>query len=599
MKDVAIVGAGPSGLIALKLLLEKNYTATIYESSSKIGGTFAHKTYDDGALVSSRLLTAFSDFRFSGKAANKDHPSIPEYLEYLEQYCDRFKLWDHIVFNADVLKIERNTSNNQYTLNIGNKYVNQNQEQIQVDAVCICSGLHNIPRKPHIQSFHKFTGQSLHSSIYKERSLFTDQKVLIVGAGETGLDLSYRAAVAHATSVVLSARSGFLSVPHEWYDGAPLDSFITNLFECAYQHRWLEYFKIKWRFTTPFIRLAFMIGSGSSSGWNQWAGTKTTVVARGHHIINKSVKAMAYINRPLKKKSFLGRWIYSKLDDVTDPTAPDIQTTYATPMKALGGKQIEMSDGSVQEFDMIVFCTGYKQKFPFIPASMERTNGRRRRRRRRSGSNEEGNSYEKEDKYGYKYGDQDQDEDQMGDEKEDQDQDDPLPEIHNIVSSSDPNVAYIGFVRPNVGAIPPMSEIQVMWWIQHMEKKLITTVIPSYHLMGTNKRTGSYAVDYGAYCSDLAREIGCMPSLMAWFWKSPKIAIGYALGQSYSTYFRLEGPYQCDECVEIAKNELFEPVRRRPMVTNVLFVMICVLFGILNGTCWLIETMFFILWNQF
>ena len=545
MKHVAIIGAGPSGLVALKTLLETGrYTATLYESTEVIGGTFAHKTYDDGALVSSRLLTAFSDFRFKGKAAAKDHPTIPEYLEYLQQYADYFKLWEHISFNSPVSIVRRNASTGRYNITV-NVIATSVAVQVQADAVCICSGLHNIPNLPTISSFEKFQGQSLHSSQYKERAMFEGKRVLVVGAGETGCDIAYRAAIAHAKSVLLSARSGFLSVPHEWYDGAPLDSFITNLFECSYQHRWLEYFKIKWRFTTPFIRLGFLLGSGSSSGWNQWALTKTTTVARGHHIINKSVRCMPYINRPLKRTSFLGRWLYSDGDNI-DANAPDIDTTYATPTKVLGkkSKTIEMSNGDVHDFDLVVFCTGYKQYFPFLP-------------------NNNGG----------------------------QDIDDPLPDVHNIVSQEDPYLSYIGFVRPNVGAIPPMSEIQIMWWIQHMEGQLQCKCSPTYHLMGDNKRTGSYAVDYGAYCSDLAREIGCLPSLTYWIWKSPKIFLGYSLGQSYATYFRLEGPFQCDEAQEIAEDELWEPVWKRPLVTNVLFVSIILFFGVLNGCCVVIETL--------
>ena len=41
---ILIIGAGPSGLVTLKTLLENNYNAIILEASSKIGGTFANLT---------------------------------------------------------------------------------------------------------------------------------------------------------------------------------------------------------------------------------------------------------------------------------------------------------------------------------------------------------------------------------------------------------------------------------------------------------------------------------------------------------------------------------------------------------------------------
>ena len=125
-----------------------------------------------------------------------------------------------------------------------------------------------------------------------------------------------------------------------------------------------------------------------------------------------------------------------------------------------------------------------------------------------------------------------------------------------------------------------------------MEDKLCCSVDPTYHLMGENKRTGSYAVDFGAYMNDLAREIGAMPDLLQWLWKSPTVAVGYALGQSYSTYFRLQGPFMHKDCQVIAETELWEPVRSRPLVTNVLFLSIICLFGVVNSVCWVLEMVF-------
>ena len=66
-------------------------------------------------------------------------------------------------------------------------------------------------------------------------------------------------------------------MPHDFADGVPLDSFITNLFESCYQHPWVEAVKLKWTFTTLPIRAGFFLSSGSSNGFNQWAGTREDV----------------------------------------------------------------------------------------------------------------------------------------------------------------------------------------------------------------------------------------------------------------------------------------------------------------------------------
>lgn len=48
----------------------------------------------------------------------------------------------------------------------------------------------------------------------------------------------------------------------------------------------------------------------------------------------------------------------------------------------------------------------------------------------------------------------------------------PAPTLHNILHPSCPRVGHIGFVRPNVGAIPPMAEMQVMWWLAYNKNNL-------------------------------------------------------------------------------------------------------------------------------
>ena len=90
---------------------------------------------------------------------------------------------------------------------------------------------------------------------------------------------------------------------------------ISNLFESSYVHPWAERLKLRWLFTTHAIRAGFWLSTGSAVGFNQWGGgLPFHEVQRGHHIINKSTKAMPWINRPLKRTSFLGRHVFSWAD---------------------------------------------------------------------------------------------------------------------------------------------------------------------------------------------------------------------------------------------------------------------------------------------
>lgn len=124
------------------------------------------------------------------------------------------------------------------------------------------------------------------------------------------MDLAHRAVLnPSCKSVGLSVRNGLLSIPHNLARDRPLDVFITNLFESAYEHPWVHALRLRWLLSTILIRI-FLFLTGSSNGFNQWA-VPTTPVRRGYHIINKSHAAMSHLNVPIKKRSVWGRlWLW-------------------------------------------------------------------------------------------------------------------------------------------------------------------------------------------------------------------------------------------------------------------------------------------------
>lgn len=76
---VAIIGAGPAGLVACKTFLKAAdsqypFDPIVFEGEDDIGGTFRYRGYDGATLVSSKQLTSFSDFRLPFEHA--DHLSL-------------------------------------------------------------------------------------------------------------------------------------------------------------------------------------------------------------------------------------------------------------------------------------------------------------------------------------------------------------------------------------------------------------------------------------------------------------------------------------------------------------------------------------------
>jgi dimethylaniline monooxygenase (N-oxide forming) len=82
VQTIAVIGAGASGLVAIKHLREAGYDVTCFEQDSTIAGTFQNKAYDDSCLVSSKYITPFSDLRLGAECCA--HQSLPDYCAYLQ-----------------------------------------------------------------------------------------------------------------------------------------------------------------------------------------------------------------------------------------------------------------------------------------------------------------------------------------------------------------------------------------------------------------------------------------------------------------------------------------------------------------------------------
>ena len=280
-ETIAVIGAGASGLVTAKYCLEAGFDVVVFEASERIGGVFGLQAgYDDGALVSSKFLTAFSDFRHG--PSDPIHLSFTQYEAYLGEYAKAFGVAPRIRFGTNVVRVER-VGDAAYDVTVSAPDGGGGAGALATErfsAVAVCSGAHNVPLVPS-SSLAGFAGEVLHSSAYKDKAQLRGKRVLVVGSQETAMDLAYRAIKAPAASLAMVVRRGFLSVPHV-LAGEPLDCLITNAFEATWQHEWVERLRLKWHMSTFFIRLGFLLGSGSHAGWNQWVGG-VRYVRRGYN----------------------------------------------------------------------------------------------------------------------------------------------------------------------------------------------------------------------------------------------------------------------------------------------------------------------------
>ncbi|KAL6883282.1 hypothetical protein ACP4OV_010696 [Aristida adscensionis] len=103
-KRVVVVGAGMSGLVACKHLLERGYRPVVFEADTVLGGVWA-RTPDCTQLQTPRPLYQYSDFLWPESVAEA-FPSHRQVAAYLDAYARRFGVLDCVRFGRRVVGME-------------------------------------------------------------------------------------------------------------------------------------------------------------------------------------------------------------------------------------------------------------------------------------------------------------------------------------------------------------------------------------------------------------------------------------------------------------------------------------------------------------
>ena len=106
---VCVIGAGASGLTAIKNLREHGFGVDCYERETSVGGAWNWRhdrspVYASTHLISSKPFTQFPDFPMPDSWP--DYPHHSQLLSYLERYADHFELRPHVWFGTEVVRVE-------------------------------------------------------------------------------------------------------------------------------------------------------------------------------------------------------------------------------------------------------------------------------------------------------------------------------------------------------------------------------------------------------------------------------------------------------------------------------------------------------------
>ena len=208
MTEILIVGAGPSGLAALKEMREAGFDATAVDARPSFGGVFALDsgvTYDRLHLTISSVFMAFSDFPPPDVDKGVKFWSQREYYAYLAAYVEHFGLAPHIQLQTRVESAHYDHRTKRWDVRL-TEHVGGEQpvtSRRSVDKLIVASGASHTPLVP--EFLEGFEGELLHSSDYHNEEQVRGKRVLVVGMGEGASDVATSAALT-ASSVTVWGR---------------------------------------------------------------------------------------------------------------------------------------------------------------------------------------------------------------------------------------------------------------------------------------------------------------------------------------------------------------------------------------------------------
>ncbi|XP_022854920.1 indole-3-pyruvate monooxygenase YUCCA2-like [Olea europaea var. sylvestris] len=179
-----IVGAGPSGLAVSACLKEKGLPSLVLERSNCIASLWQLKTYDRLRL---HLPKQFCELPFMSFPEDfPTYPSKQQFIQYLEAYAKKFDI--RPVFNATVVSAEYDQSLGFWRVwTVGLK-----DDEID-EYVCrwliVATGENAEDMVPQIEGIDEFGGTVMHTSRYTRGDAFRGKKILVVGCGNSGMEV--------------------------------------------------------------------------------------------------------------------------------------------------------------------------------------------------------------------------------------------------------------------------------------------------------------------------------------------------------------------------------------------------------------------------
>jgi cation diffusion facilitator CzcD-associated flavoprotein CzcO len=320
-----IIGAGSSGIAAAKALSLAGVPFDCFEQGSVIGGNWVFRNpngvsacYDTLEINTSCPRMAYADFPMPA-----DYPPYARHDQvaaYFDSYVDHFGFRDRITFNTKVVRVAPGVEGSWVVVTEGPA----GEQARTYDAVLVANGHHWDARWPEPPYPGRFDGEQIHAHDYRSAEQLRGRDVVVVGSGNSALDIASEAGRV-ARSAVLSQRRGQW-VLRKFTFGRASDQVALP--------GWAP-----WWLTRARLRVgALAAGNVARLGLPQ----PPHAPGESHPVQSETIREL------LRSGAVVGRPAIARLD----------------------GDGVSFVDGTRAPADLIVWATGYRVSFPFLDPAL-------------------------------------------------------------------------------------------------------------------------------------------------------------------------------------------------------------------------------------
>jgi dimethylaniline monooxygenase (N-oxide forming) len=312
-----VIGAGSCGIAAAKALYEARIPFDCFEAGPMVGGLWRFENPNglSGAYSTLEMNTSgprmsYSDFPIG----NEDYPPHEDVGAYFDRYADHFGIRRTITFGTRVEHVQ--------PLADGRFRVTTSNGSDDYEAILVANGHHWDPRWPEPPFPGRFDGVEMHSHDYRRPEQLAGKRVVVVGGGNSGMDIA-RDAADYAAAAFLSLRRGVHVLRKRLgRKRKPIDQALAP--------PWLPW---------PVKQKGFEVMRIRSGDISDYGFPKPDhKVGHAHPTVSDEIHDRLQAGKVIPK--------------------PNI--------RELRGDRVLFEDGSEETVDVIVYCTGYKVSFPFF-----------------------------------------------------------------------------------------------------------------------------------------------------------------------------------------------------------------------------------------